>query len=276
MNVNASGRKWARAALIIGMGLSVGGNFSHALLAESEITAWLRVWPALFLPIIAFVAIEVLIRIDWQRKASWQIARALIVAPLVSAGVSSFEHLRSLLLLMGERDFTAWWVPGAIDGLIIGATVVLVVTRSLPVLLVPAARESVTEEGVDAILSRWTASPPPPPALSPAEEEELRLWAEELDSPPAPVSPAPRVSSRASSPDALRQGMDAVEMLLEGGKPADVARETGAGESTVYKWRKTLNIILAQGADALVTEKVSAELIEYMRERAREIEAAAF
>lgn len=290
MNTNKSGRKWARAWLITAMILSVGGNIAHASLADSGIHVALRIWPAALLPVFTFMGIEVLIRIAWERKFSWQSARVLSLLPAIPAAIASYEHLGSLLVMMGERTFTAWTIPGAIDGAMIASTVVLIVTRSRalpspPSLEVPA-REMADGE-LERIVEKWTQTPAPisliAPSLSDREMAEIvETWHDVLFPEKAgsaesesaeiplrrvdtiiPESPAP---SRTST-DALAQGMAAVEYLLAGRKPAEVAVATGAGQSTVYRWAKVLRT-LSDDATAVVNG-VNADLVEYMRERVR-------
>jgi hypothetical protein len=263
MNVNASGRFWARLWLTTAMILSMGGNVAHACLAESDIHVALRIWPAALLPVFTFMGIEVLIRIAWERKFSWQSARALSLLPAIPAAIASYEHLGSLLIMMGERTFTAWTIPGAIDGAMIAGTVVLIVTRPRPASPAPAARESVTEEEADAIMAKREREWEEREAARIFSANMEEAWEKEI--PSAPVSPAPTRTSI----DQLSRSMAGVELLLAGKSPSKVARETGAGESTVYKWRKVLHT-LQQDPNAPITEKISADLIEYMRESVRE------
>jgi hypothetical protein len=171
---NSNGRRWARFTLLLALFISMAGNVTHTILAESEISLWLRVPPAALWPIFTFLGIEVLVRIIWQPTTTHKTARALVLFPAIPAAIVSYEHLYSLLLLMGEEKFIAAIGPAAIDGAMIGMTIVLLTTRNLPV-LEPANEEPIA-----------------PAPLTMEEELERFTLADMLPQPAdAPVSPAP-------------------------------------------------------------------------------------
>lgn len=132
MSDNANGRHWARFWLVTSLVISVIGNVAHTTLAQSEISLWLRVPGAVIWPVFTFAAIEIVVRIVWRTTTSHRFARFTLLWVTVPAAVTSYEHLHSLLGMMGENRFIAVIGPLAIDGLMIGCTLTLLFTRNLP------------------------------------------------------------------------------------------------------------------------------------------------
>lgn len=154
---NEGGRSVARVTLIITLLLSVIANITHACLADSEISLWLRVPGAAVWPVLSFLAIEVIVRITWARSAAHYLARTFILGPAIPAVIVSYEHQQRLLAMMGERPLVQNIGPLAIDGLMIGCTLALLFTRPIPKTI---ASEVVTPLEIETPLP-WEVEPDP-------------------------------------------------------------------------------------------------------------------
>lgn len=171
---NDNGRKWARFWLIVALLVSTVANVTHACLAKSDITLWLRVPGAVIWPVFTFAGIEILVRMVWQKRLPHTATQWVLMSAAVPAAITSYEHQFTLLGLMGERLVIQCIGPVAIDGLMIGCTMALLFTRKLPA----------PPERVQAVVT--------------LEEELERLTLADLTS-PAPVSPAPVVNDAPKS-----------------------------------------------------------------------------
>ncbi len=129
---NTSGRRVARFTLIATLVISVIANVAHAVLAASEISLWLRVPAASIWPVLSFLAIEVIVKIVWRSTFAHYLARVFVLGPAIPAIIVSYEHQSRLLILMGDEGIVSTIGPVAIDGLMIGCTLALLFTRSLP------------------------------------------------------------------------------------------------------------------------------------------------
>lgn len=173
---NGNGRKWARFWLVVALLVSTIANVTHAVLADSEITLWLRVPGAMIWPIFTFAGIEILVRMIWERRASHSVTRWVLISAAVPAAITSYEHQYSLLGMMGETQLIQFIGPIAVDGFMIGCTMALLFTRKLttsaPMVMEPKTRDEIelTDEQINDQLSVYSLA--------------------DLTS-PAPVSPAP-------------------------------------------------------------------------------------
>jgi len=241
---NSDGRRWARFTLFLALLLSMAGNVLHTILAESSIHLALRIPPALLWPVFTFLGIEVLVRIIWQQTFTHRLARTLVLIPAVPAAIVSYEHLYSLLLLMGEKWFIALIGPAAIDGAMIGMTMVLLFTRQMPQQPEQLAPVTPIEIDVDEVLARHGVT------------EEL----------PIPISPAgPR------APRAARQiewdVRKVAEMAVDGAKAPDIAAAAGISTSVAYRYTKAAKTLRADPrAEIPESEKVRSEAVRIMRE----------
>lgn len=224
---NTDGRRWARFTLLLALFISMAGNVTHTFLAVSDISLWLRVPPAALWPVFTFLGIEVLVRIIWQPSTSHKVARALVLFPAIPAAVVSYEHLYSLLLMMGEEWYIALIGPAAIDGAMIGMTIVLLTTRQMPappaqMLMEPKTRdeiESLTDEQINEQFAAYSLT--------------------ELTS-PAPVSPAP-IDNTERRGRAPRAGNAEREQLVRD-MLADPELSTG-GHSTMRRYASVARML---------------------------------
>lgn len=248
---NSDGRRWARFTLALALLLSMAGNALHTVLADSEISLWLRMPPALLWPVFTFLGIEVLVRIIWERRASHKVARALVLIPAVPAAIVSYQHLYSLLLLMGEEEFIALIGPAAIDGAMIGMTMVLLFTRRIA----PQAAPAPIEIDVDEVLARHGVG-----------QEEL----------PIPVSPAPAPAPQIERTERAPRASRAVEwdvrqvaeMSADGAKAAEISAAAGISSAVAYRYTKLAKTLRANPAAEIdaMAEKVRPEAVRIMRE----------
>jgi hypothetical protein len=259
---NTSGRRWARGALAFGAVISVTGNEAHTVLTASTVGIVLRVVLACVWPLALFVAIEVLVRVNWRAKFIDHAGRTVMLVPVgMVAAVVSYQHLHGLMTLGGEDAFSAAIGPLAIDGLMIGGTVALLAIRAASL----ATPETETAPALPPVTVPLMAAAQPEsaPIVEPVPSEALLL--------PMPVSPAPameqakRARARATSADQEK----AVLLLLEGRPATEVAKLVGAGVSTVGRWAKQVRTLRADRNAVIDTaaERVSPELIAYIREQ---------
>jgi hypothetical protein len=251
---NTDGRLWARWTLGISLLISVVGNVTHAVLATSDISLWLRVPGAVIWPVLAFLGIEIIVRVIWRRTLSHRFARLMVLWPIVPAAITSYEHLHALLLLMGERPFIAMIGPGAIDGAMVGCTLVLLFTRVLP------APESLS---VDDLMEKWAVEEAP---ISPAPMEHLAVLQEDLSTDQVrELENIPERSSRARSSWDARQ---VAEMILAGAKTPEIAEKTGAGNASIGRFRKVIRMVQAEPRMPIdpAKEKVTSDNVRMIRE----------
>jgi hypothetical protein len=142
----------------------VVANVTHTVIAESEITLWLRVPGAVIWPAFTFGGIEVLVRMIWSRSWSHGVTRWVLLSASVPAAITSYQHQNALLQAMGEIGFIQAIGPLAIDGLMIGCTMALLFTRNLPAApdWQPAPlleQPAVSDEELEQIVERWTEKP---------------------------------------------------------------------------------------------------------------------
>jgi hypothetical protein len=155
----ANARRYVRNTLVFTLMISIIANITETTLAVSEISLWLRVPGAAVWPILAFCAIEILVRMLWERRFSHYLTRSLILIPGIPAVIVSYEHQRALLVSMGETGIVPFIGPIAIDGLMIGCTLALLVTRR-PIELPEVPEVEIVAEA-EAIVRR---APRPRPA----------------------------------------------------------------------------------------------------------------
>jgi hypothetical protein len=125
------GRGWAYVGLLLGGAASVAGNVTHAVLTPNTHSLALRVVAAVFWPVAVLAAVEILARPPWRRTVWHWLTRVVLIGgvALVAAAVS-FDALRALLISIGYRPEVATAGPLAIDGMMVGSTVALLLTMA--------------------------------------------------------------------------------------------------------------------------------------------------
>lgn len=258
---NASGRHWQRVTLALSLGASLAANIGHTLLAASAVPVWFRMVGAVWWPLITFLAVEVLIRTVWDtEQAGQRWARRLILFPVLPAAVTSYEHMRAVLLAMGEREFIADFGPLAVDVAMVGCAMALLFTRSTPGAL---------QENTEHLQER----------IAELERERLTLAVMEQEfAGDAPVSPAPILPENTPERPARLRGepspeqADAVEMLLAGKPRGEIVKPVGPISGATYGRLSKVWRMLRENPHQEIdpnAEKVHPKLIDVMRERAR-------
>lgn len=255
MNGDMNGRRWARGFLIISLIVSLVGNVAHTWLADSDISLWLRVPGAVLWPILTFGAIEIVIRVSWETRRTHTFARATVLSVSIPAVVTSYEHLHSLLVMMGENVFIAIIGPLSIDGMMIGCTLTLLFTR--PVGALP---------NVDEIIARWNVEPAPVVETWTWEPSDADLrWAEEM------LKPEPEVKKRKSldelgANDNVKERVAAL-CLIRDESVSDVAAKTGIGQSTLYRYKKAVLLLVANPDQAVPTDlRIREDVVQFIRD----------
>lgn len=264
---NANGRKWARFWLVVALLVSTIANVTHAVLATSDITLWLRVPGAMIWPIFTFAGIEILVRMVWERKLPHTVTQWVLMSAAVPAAITSYEHQYTLLGMMGERWIIQVIGPVAIDGLMIGCTMALLFTRTLPTpALLEQPREMPAEE-LEQIVERWSkelGQEQPVPYEPSIEELQLAEWmaAQEQEQ----VGRGAR-APRASKPEQEK----AITMMLAGQRQEAV--DAGLmGNSTMRLYEKVARLLrnnpTEQIGPKLDGRSVRADLVEIIRAHA--------
>ena len=127
------GRGWCYLGMAVGGSISVYANIAERFVQYNTRT---KVWsprpdPALdgivlaaAAPIIVWLMLEILIRVRGNGTAAW-VVRAMAVLVAAVAFGTSYQHLHDLLLARLDSQVTAATYPFGIDGLLVGAGLVL-------------------------------------------------------------------------------------------------------------------------------------------------------
>ncbi len=248
-----TGQGWARIGLAVGVVLSVAGNVTHTVLLDSSVNLALRIIFAACWPGLLFVGIEVLVRTDWRRKFMDIAGRVVVSIPVgIVAAVVSYLHLHSLMTSSGEDPFSSLVGPLAIDGLMVGCTIALLVARR-------------------------NAAPDPAPVTAPVlheEPEPLMVFPSMPDgfmTTHAEVARKMVVQPRPprATPEHLKS---AVEALLAGQELDAVVKQSEAdgqkiGMSTLRRYARTIRLVRADQNVEIdsAKEKVRPELLDVIR-----------
>jgi hypothetical protein len=283
----SEGRKWVRGTLSLTLGLSMAANIGHTLLADSTIPAWLRMIGAVAWPVLIFLAVEILVRVAWQPRASHRLARLLILVPGIPAAITSYEHMHAVLMAMGERPFIAAIGPGAVDLMMIGCTLTLLFTREVGKLseAARAVRLSMVNDwidagetpDIDAVIAKWGIT-----------EETLPIPVSPAVELPIPVSPSPadlafaeqRERSEAVKAQFLPQVREynrartgrpeaekAIRLMLDGRR--DEAVPALMGDSTMRRYEQVARILRDDPLAEVNVKGARPDLVAIMREELR-------
>jgi Protein of unknown function (DUF2637) len=128
---SSSGQRWARGGLAFGALFSIIGNVTHTVMSTSAMTLWIRVPLAVVWPVALFIAVEILVRVDWRARFIDWLGRVLLTVPVsIVAAIVSYLHLHHLMQLAGEPGSASILGPVAVDGLMLGSTVALLAIRA--------------------------------------------------------------------------------------------------------------------------------------------------
>ena len=256
INVNASGRRWARFTLALALIVSVVGNVTHTVLADSTISLWLRVPAAIVWPAFTFLGIEVLVRIIWERSLTHRLVRNMVLLPAIPAAVGSYEHLYSLLLQMAERHFIAFIGPLAIDGAMIGMTMVLLFTRSTQLVEAPVNVDAEMER-LERLLAEQT--------FADEVQRAYEMSVETVEPEPAPAPLA--IERKARAPRSAWNAREVAEMAVDGHKASDINAKLNVPLPTAYRFTKVARTLKADPrAEIFAADKVHPEHVAIMRE----------
>lgn len=126
-----NGQTWARASLIGGVIASIAGNVANACLTQTPVSVLLRIPMAVIWPVFLFVAVEVLVRNRGARGVLARIGQVALLTVTVPTAITSFVNLHALMIKAGEPGIAQLTGPLAIDGLMLGCTIMMLATRVL-------------------------------------------------------------------------------------------------------------------------------------------------
>lgn len=210
-----NGVKWARAGLIGGVIASVAGNVANACLTQTSVSVLLRIPMAVVWPAFLFVAVEVLVRNRAARGWLARIGQGALLTITVPTAITSFVNLHALMIKAAEPGIAQLTGPVAIDGLMLGCTIMMLAAR---VDIVATSTPSLMDKAgavVDTLATgrHYSADTPvaiedvpvAAPIVPSSVADEARSWLDTLEmsvldnttTPAAPVSPAPFGGSNA-------------------------------------------------------------------------------
>ena len=236
--IDEGGRAWARSGLIFGIIASVTGNIANVCLTDSDVSLGLLVPLAVVWPLGLFIAVEVLVR---NRGVTGWLARtgqATLLTMAIPTAITSFLNLHALMIKAGEPGIAQLTGPLAIDGLMLGCTVMLLAAGHEGGLTPTSAQ-------------RFDYAKPigPMPATPDWDTAAAALATEILPVPVSPAAPAAREQRERAERKPRTAGWDVNElarMLLDGtSKDADITTKLGIGASTLGRYRRAAKAIAA-------------------------------
>lgn len=244
---HSSAKRWTRGTLVVGIIASITGNVADVVTAETEISLALRVPQAVFWPAALFLAIEVLIRVPWSSSSLSRIGRPFLLSVAIPTAITSFLHLHDLMIKSGEPGLAQLTGPLAIDGLMLGATIALLVIRQLEL------KEQ--ERGdVEQVLF-----------VEQEQREEERIDSTLLEQ-VAPISPAPSAPQLERTPRASWDVAKVCELAVDGVKASEASVATGIGASTYGRYIRVAKALKSSPALEIPAEwKVPADHVSRMR-----------
>jgi hypothetical protein len=204
-----NGSKWARAGLVFGVIASVAGNVSNACLTQSQASIILRVPLAVVWPVALFLAVEVLVRNRAARGPLARIGQAGLLSVTVPTAITSFVNLHALMIKAGEPGMAQLTGPLAIDGLMLGCTVMMLAARVMDTTATPVAMsvdmttqtahlEDMAASWMDGLSTRVDTAMDTAPDTIPSWMDGLATRVDSTTTPAVPVIPGP-----VSAPPAL-------------------------------------------------------------------------
>jgi hypothetical protein len=246
-----AGRRWAYLGAALGAAVSIAANVAHSYVPPPRAgNHWSppagSVVGAVFWPIILFVVIETFAR-NPAVNGWWLALKVLGLVPVaIVAAVVSYSHMSGLLAsFLIEDDFTVKFGPLAVDGLMVMATGMLIMTSPRP-----ASKDEQHEAvpaGVEQPAPAAASAPTPAPAPAPVEPEPAEGPVEPAAAPPAAPTPSRRRTrtTPAGVPGRRRTTGGAADLrrheaawrVVHGGESLrQVARDLVVSPSAVKNW----------------------------------------
>jgi hypothetical protein len=184
-HIKVPGRGWAYTGAIVGGASSIAANVAHSFVPPAGApSGWHPQYGAVAVsmawPLFLFVAVEILIRVQWPQGLGSHLLRWCGLLPVAFvAGFVSYRHMSGLLAHYGEEHVVAVLGPLAVDGMMIMAAGALYVTTtrtrelkaaltaSIPALVPAAAPAPVGVPAAPAAQLVPVATAVTPPASSP-------------------------------------------------------------------------------------------------------------
>lgn len=255
------GRRFAYITMIGMLALSLAGNVAHVVHLDPSPSV-LSVIRAMVWPIGVWLAVELFVRIPWEAIITHLLVRwaGLLLVAFIAALVS-YRHLRGLMIADGEEAIVYNLGPIAIDGLMLMATLALLLTRPKLIDDGPDLEQDLVESSRKLVarvyeLERELEARPAVPASQEVQQHERTLSLAEVL--PRPVSPAPVIPGlQLGEPQPLPGWTDpnapkarrtrrawneakARELILEGRSKAEVAETVGVHVNTIKALRKRM------------------------------------
>lgn len=160
-----SGRGWAYFTMLLMLALSVAGNVAHTKHINPDPSIRQLVY-AVAWPLMVWLGVELFVRVQWRDQLTDKLVRWVGITLVSSiAALVSYRHLRGLLIADNEEWTVYTFGPLAVDGLMLMATLALLLTRRLPA-AAPAGRPESVD--VEEILARHGITDELPVPVSPA------------------------------------------------------------------------------------------------------------
>ncbi|WP_089293015.1 hypothetical protein [Actinoplanes regularis] len=205
---------------LLGAAVSIAANVAHSFIPPDGAPAgWSprvgAVLLSIFWPVALAVVIELAVRVPWPSGWQYIVVRAVGLLPVAAvAAVVSYRHGSGLLTYYGEDPITTRFGPVAVDGLLLIATMAIVVTGD---------RAAVVKAALPVVAS---AAPRPVPLVVPAGIRVLPLVTlrnSQANATGAPVPPS--TASGTGAAENFSGGEPAIPPPPPGGRPAAQTRQ---------------------------------------------------
>ncbi len=271
------GRRFAYVTMFGMLALSLAGNVAHVVQLDPSPSV-LSVIRAMVWPIGVWLGVELFVRVPWEAIITHRLVRwvGLLLVAFIAALVS-YRHLRGLMIADNEEAIVYNLGPIAIDGLMLMATLALLLTRpkliddetppsdyhgnealmariaeleqevrasALPDLTqpVPASQEvrefsRTTGNGKSELTQFTLADVLPQPVSAPPAIPGLQLGE------PQPLPGWSNPNAPVVRPRRTRKTWDegkAREMIHQGASKAEVSAAVGVDEKTIQRLRKRM------------------------------------
>ena len=119
-----SGKAWAWAGLLTGIGASVSANVAHSFIRPNPQLG--AIIASAFWPVALLIALEIIARVQWPKGKWWSATRyGGLTAVAIIAAIVSYRHMSGLLAFYGEDGITSTLGPISVDGLMVVSSAAL-------------------------------------------------------------------------------------------------------------------------------------------------------